>query len=119
MAAARATREQVEEFLRQVRATVSEGNFFVIPRRTNLEALKDLGYRQRDLMEDIKNLTSENYSSGPEPDDSPYFSGETVWIFGLMIDEIEYYLKLKLDHQQVVVMSFHEARYYIPYPYKI
>lgn len=114
----RASRQDVRRFLERVRALLqSRENFFVIPRRSTLEELACLGMKESDLLEEIKGLSEQDYSSGPESDRDPDYPGE-IWVFGKEIDEIEYYIKLKIEAGQVIVISFHEANYCMRHPYR-
>lgn len=109
---------QAALFLVQMKKLVKEGRYVFIPRDKNIAALAKLGWRETDLVDFLWGLTSENYSSGPEEDlDYP---SEEVWIFGDEIDGTEYYIKLKirLETETVVCISFHAAKEPLQYPFR-
>lgn len=87
------------------------------------QELMQLGLTRADLIEELLALTADDYSSGPEADrDRP---GE-VWIFGLQIKSIEFYLKLKIakwipkdtgcEASCAKIISFHKAKFPLNYP---
>ena len=120
-----ATRNEVDAYLRKVRAAIasplipgSEGWVFV-RRDKNKACLLSLCLTLGDVREVIMNLTIDNYCAGPCHDnDQP---GE-LWEFGGNVEGREIYIKLKLAEfgqlNGVRVISFHEAERCLAYPFK-
>ncbi|WP_225419840.1 hypothetical protein [Levilactobacillus cerevisiae] len=89
------------------------------PRRKNLLMLSRLGIKHS-LVFDIINqqLTWYNYISGPESDNhEPPFPGD-IWVFGIVIQGYECYLKFQ-DKPNGIVMwiSIHLAEHKLIFPY--
>jgi hypothetical protein len=91
-------------------------NSLLVPRKQNLDCLARLGISFGDAKERVLGLTPTDYVSGPLPDlDRP--AGE-VWVFGLMMDSTELYVKLTLilEPERCVCISFHPAIRPLRYP---
>lgn len=116
-----ANREDVVRFLLDMKKTLSQKDSLqLVQRKTNLQTLTSLGYTVDDVKMILFNLGVTDYSSGPEPDDNPNYSGD-VWVFGATIDTIDLYIKLKLincGQKQVLCLSFHHAKWPLNYPFK-
>lgn len=111
-------KRQVELFLIDFQTHWSPA-CYVVPRDTNKVALADLGITPKQREEEILNLTSLNYVSGPEPDrDRP---NQVLWVFGTTIDSIEIYIKLsflRMDRGCIAnCLSFHRAKDPMHYPF--
>lgn len=114
--------KEVERFLQRAAELIENLQFVVLlldSRDKNLSTLHALGMTNTAAGNEIRSLTVENYSSGPEPDDNPKYKGD-VWFFGKVIDRKEIYIKLKINTagDLLIVISFHEADHAICYPYK-
>lgn len=114
------TWEDVAEFLNQFKFAVESKMCDFVP-RTRLESdLASLNLTRNAALDIICSLTPENYSRGPEPDDSD--QRKEVWVFGCNLDGVELYLKLRLVPQKsgptrASVWSFHKAEHRLLYPF--
>lgn len=116
------TRLDVEEFLRAFRTAIEFGPGVQLkPRAKNLEGLVKLGLTINGMKSVLSDLTVENYSSGPEPDDTD--EKKEVWVFGYDLEGTELYIKLRLAAMPgkkhvfcPVVWSFHAAEGKLRYP---
>ncbi|KPK41461.1 MAG: hypothetical protein AMK72_15195 [Planctomycetes bacterium SM23_25] len=116
------TREEIADFLFDLKSAVRGGLYHLVERQRNLQGLIDLGLAEpRDAVPILLSLTPENYSSGPEPDrDRP---GEEVWVFGIDVQGIEAYVKVKLIEDRrtgigcrALILGFHPAEHPLDYP---
>lgn len=112
-------RDKVEEFLHELKAKLLFINIVYRPRDKNTQALADLEITPQKRDEYIKNLTVEDYYTGPnqnkdEPSKPEYFE------FGININGNEVYIKLSLNlpGKPIDCMSFHIAERPIKYPFK-
>jgi len=120
---AKASRQEVVEFLRSFKAAMEFGQFHLLDRRKNLQGLVDLGLTIDGMKEVLAQLGVDNYCAGPEPEHDD--SSKEVWFFGYNLNEIEVYIKLRLaevsnwkNPSAAIVWSFHEAEYTLRYPLK-
>jgi hypothetical protein len=116
-----ATRDDVEDFLREVSAAIALGHRSFKSREKNSQKLTALGLTLNQAWEVIQRLTPDNYSSGPRRDDTD--SEQRVWVFGYKQEGVEVYIKLRLAQdpkrrsvKNLFVWSFHRAEYPIKYP---
>ena len=119
-----ASREDITDFLLDLKSAVRAGLWHLVPREKSLQGLIDLGLAKPDDAELVLlSLTPDNYSSGPDPDrDRP---GEEVWFFGIDVQGVEAYVKVKLIEDRrtgvgcrALVLSFHPAEHPLDYPLK-
>jgi hypothetical protein len=77
---------------------------------------------REEALDEIMNLTYQDYSSGPEADSDPTYGGD-VWIFGKHIGSNLVYIKLKIDvvdgNKVAKCLSFHCAEYLLQFPFRI
>jgi len=116
---AQATREEVASFLKEFKETaVRYGGVFFVSRREYDETRKELEINKLGVEHEIYNLTTNHYSSGPDPD---YGEPGEVWVFGKEIRGREVYIKLKVSAADIgkiaKCLSFHIADRPIKYPY--
>ena len=84
----------------------------------------DSGFIKDDAAAIIQRLRVEDYSWGPEADDSASRPPGDVWLFWAEYEGYELYVKLKLEKAvagqptSAVCMSLHEPEYEIPRPYR-
>ena len=106
-------------FLKEFKALLLEGRFFVKNRLVNRKALVDLGLTERQREEEILSLSVLDYSSGPITDE---YQPSVYWVFGRNINGKLVYIKLKIAcnryDEKAVCMSFHEAEYPMEFPFK-
>jgi len=110
-------KEVVIKFLREFKK-YSQDKFTFIRRKKNLLTLSYLGITIEEAKNIIYNLTYENYSGGPIKDkDNP---SSQVWVFGVIIEHREIYIKLSDDFNSgyAKCISFHIAREKLIYPFK-
>jgi hypothetical protein len=117
--AVQATKEEVSNFLVEVKSLASAGNYDFIPRPKN--NLTNLGINLKIALDIILNLTYKNYFNGPEKDDNPKFIG-FIWEFGQDEQNYQIYIKLKIKDTNrgnlLCIMGFHKADSPIRYLYK-
>jgi len=98
-------------FLIYAKKAVSSSQFTLIPRKKNLDALAEAGITVGHLKKIISDLTPENYIRGPEPDLT--IPNEILWVFRVIMESTEYYLKLKLIPEKnkwnLICISFHPS----------
>ena len=108
----------VRAFLRNFKRLIREGNFFVLNREANNEALIHLGINQAERRRMLLDLSVTDYSSGPDPD----VAGDGyVWTFGKTIEDIEVYIKIKTVRPPSEIakcISFHKAQTPLHYPFR-
>lgn len=98
--------EEVVSFLTEVKRLITEGRWDFIPRKKNLEGLTKLGLTIPLAKREILSLALKHYDRGPLDDkDRP---GQ-VWEFIKDIDMQEAYIKLKINQQGCVCISFHPS----------
>ncbi len=118
------SRQEVAQFLREFKAAVSLGYIRWLPRVEDRQHLIDLNITQTMALDLIQALTPDNYSKGPDPDDTN--PDREVWIFGCEVTGgVEAYIKLALQpHTRKknvtwgLIWSFHKADYPLSYPLK-
>ncbi len=112
-----AERQNVEDFLNSVESAIKKGDFWYIDRKKNRELVLELGLSQTVIREIVKNLEVENFSHISKK------QGETdAWIFGILVDDMECYIKLKLRElgglKHCTCISFHKPKEKLDYPLK-
>ena len=110
-----AARHQVILFLSLMKDAASH-QFVLSPRKKNLDTLALLGLIPSDAKERVIGLMPEDYVSGPSADDKR--PGEEVWVFGLVIEEEEIYVKVSVINEPLLCtcISFHMADKPLFYP---
>ena len=107
--------EQVNAFLREARKRIENEQYDFI--YDDMLKLTDLGIAITEAINIVKNLKLEDYYRGPKKDH--LHPEQEVYEFGKWLDEIELYIKLTIRKQDdLFIMSFHEAKRPINYPYK-
>lgn len=117
-----ASREEVDEFLKQCRV-IGRKSFYLAHRPENKATLSELGFTHKDVLDTVFNLTTGDYSKGPEPDRN--YRGD-CWFFGKVINGKEVYIKLEISRYNnpgdkvdtLYCISFHFSNNKIDYPYK-
>ncbi|MBR4789454.1 MAG: type II toxin-antitoxin system MqsR family toxin [Treponema sp.] len=102
--------QYILQYLTKVKELVSSGYWTLIPRKKNLDSLSNHGLLIQDVKTELLSLGIGDYESGPELDYS--YSGE-IWIFKRTINNIDFYIKLKIDvandgTEILKCLSFHE-----------
>lgn len=101
--------QEIENFLNKCAEKICEKGIKLIRRDKNMNSIHSMGLSILVVEEIICELTIEDYCKGPEEDKDR--QGEEVWIFLKKVEEYRIYIKLKLDEDDCVVISFHEAEY--------
>jgi len=101
-----------------------EPRYDVVPRKSNVEALIDLGLTPNQRKKVILALKAGDYFSGPTQErDQAHFGEGEIWEFGVDSNGVSIYIKLKIQESKDRVLmakclSFHRAKWIINYPYK-
>jgi len=117
-----ATAGDVQDFLNQFRTCVEFGSrveFRQTPK--NIQGLVTLNLTQAEAIRRVCSLQCSDYCCGPQPDIDE--DGKEIWVFGCVENNIEVYIKLRLDPRKKrfarpVVRSFHPAEHLLDYPLK-
>ena len=105
----------IDTYLSHIRRFIDEKNYFM--EKEDKKNLSSMGIAYSDAIRMCKNLTHENYVNGPIED--YLFPKQSVFVFGQTMDEIEIYIKLTIKEEKgLFIMSFHEAKYPMEYPYR-
>ena len=107
--------EKVNTFLADVRKRIENGQYDFI--YDDMLKLTNLGISITEAINVVKNLKLEDYYRGPKKDH--LYPEQEVYEFGKWLDAVELYIKLTIRKQDdLFIMSFHEAKRPINYPYK-
>jgi len=117
-----ATRTQIKNFLNFC-LLIAPDSFYLVHTDKNDKTIKELGFNYLIVREIILSLSVEDYSDGPCQD--RIYKGD-VWMFGVVIDNREIYIKLQLSSYNdpgekkptLFCISFHFAEQKISFPYK-
>jgi len=115
-----ATRDEVENFLSQVRVKLSSFGVAFQPRGKNMDALLEIDIVPVQREEWLTKLTADHYLSGPNKD--TYDTGKPDYFeFGIEIKGKEVYIKLSLglQNKRIDCMSFHIAERPMNYPLRL
>ena len=111
--------EAVRAFLLYFKHTVIGSGVYLIPRDVNRLTLILLGLTKRNLEEILLGFTVLDYCTGPKLDRD---QADEIWEFGVDVDEIPIYIKLKLAEVEDVkiakCISFHIAKYPMKFPFQ-
>ena len=114
-----ATKDEVNSFLAQFH---TKANIFGIKyfggREKNMNTLAELGITAKFRDDIVKQLSTEDFYKGPEPNVQNNLGD--MWVFGKTINSKDVYIKitLGLTNNSAVCMSFHIAERPIKYPFK-
>jgi len=113
------TKEEVRRFLADFKTKMKV--FEIIyrdDRGKNTKALLDYEISRTKRREVIENLLVENYSEGPN--DDKLYGIATMWIFGVEVKGIEFYIKISYgrENESVICISFHPSEKPMAYPFK-
>ncbi len=117
MASSSTSFEAVCEFLKAFFEYADEVNLILVHNsEENRECLAHLGINHQQRIDILRTLTAEHFCQGPITEE-----GRTAkaWVFGLVVDGHEIYIKLSLDKRCApMCWSFHIAKYPMTYPFK-
>lgn len=112
-------------FLASLKRLIENGSLDFVLRRINKETLSNLGISIDDAIYSIRELTIDNYCRGPVEDHQD--GTQMIWEFGIedFFFEADYpysslYIKIVIrpSKNDMVVISFHAAKFAIVYPLK-
>ncbi len=104
--------------LLKIKMLIGEGKCsFEEQRVKNIRTLTALGLLPEDVFQILLKLTPQNYYRGPSTDYN-MDEADCIWEFGVMIEEREVYIKLKLTEDFVKDISFHFAERKLTFPFK-
>lgn len=101
--------EALKFFLEECKKRVEARKMKLIPRKKNMDSIYKMGLTILLVEEIILELEIEDYLKGPEDDYNG--SDEKIWMFLKKVEEYKVYIKIKLDANDCVVISFHEAEF--------
>lgn len=110
-----ATKDDIVKFLKELKTLVSVGNFRIDPR--NYESMGKMGIDIDGASLTLLGLTMLDYSAGPMNDRDEWREGD-VWLFGARFSEYLIYIKIRLDGDNALCISFHEAQNEMRFPFK-
>lgn len=109
-----ASAEEIVKFLVKAKKLLSMGEYIMIPRRKNMQALAQLGFTIIDAKNEILDLATGDYYKGPKQDFDLNYPGD-VWEFKKDVGNIQFYVKLKIEIIQgkeiLKCLSFHEDEF--------
>ena len=109
---------KLQVVLLKIKMLIGEGKCgFEEQRAKNIRTLAALGLLPEDVFQILLGLTPQNYYRGPSTD---YNTDEAdcIWEFGMIIEQREIYIKLKLMEDFVKDISFHFAERELTFPFK-
>ncbi len=105
-------------FLAEFKRLVSIGDFIIIDRLKNRQALLELNITANQRKDYLLQLKKSRYSAGPVQDEK---LGGEVWIFGKNISGNEVYIKIAVNTwngRKAYCISFHIAERPFTYPFR-
>jgi hypothetical protein len=118
------SRQDVAHFLLDFKAALTLEHVRWVSREDQAKApLSGLEVTRNQAVNCLKELTPDNYSKGPDPDD--FQDDQEVWVFGMDVLGVEAYIKVALQQdsrrrsvRHALIWSFHKAEYPMRYPIK-
>jgi hypothetical protein len=114
------TKEGVKSFLKRLKAKIALYDIlYEDDRPKNTQTLATLELKPYERDEIVKNLSVNDYSEGPKPED--FFGGDSeMYVFGKTVKKQEIYIKVTLGqpNNSVICISFHISEYPMDYPFK-
>jgi hypothetical protein len=112
-------RQEVEQFLRELKEKIRCFEIAFRPRDKNLQALARLDITAIKRLEYIMNLKAEDYYAGPKNDTYDRTLPD-YYEFGIQVKGMEVYIKISkgLINKPVDCMSFHPAEFPMIFPFK-
>lgn len=122
------TREEVRDYLREVKKSVNAGRYQISPRTKNQSLYIDYVFSEERCKEILLDLEVEDFSDAVQ-NDHPQHSEEILYIFGKEVlllpkqggdeETVALYIKFnKLANLYVIVISFHKQEYPLTYKFK-
>jgi hypothetical protein len=120
----RASIAEIDAFLQEFKLHARKNKLYGEDRREYKQDLIELSLTVKQRNNIILSLEISNYIDGPKPDRDR--AGE-IWEFGILLDGVEIYIKLKLVAYQPAgekelvfrskCISLHKAKYPLSFPY--
>lgn len=114
------TKRYLVHFLKDFKNLIYQDRLWIKDRQSTYQALIALGYTLKNLEPILLSIKVEDYCAGPKPDE--YIPGEHYWEFGKLIENQEFYIKVKITQQRngekAVCLSFHPAEWPLSFPFK-
>lgn len=98
-----------EQALSRMREAIGAGRYQVDDRDKNIRTLSKLGIVWRDALDEVLELTKDNYYEGPLVDYQNENS-DMYWVFKKVVSEKPIYIKFKIIYEQdgtLYLKSFH------------
>lgn len=122
------TRDEVKEYLSEVKKSVNDGHYQISHRHKNLSLYIEYVFSEERCKEILLDLEVDDFSDAVQNDHQQY-SDEILYIFGkevLLIpklggseESVALYIKFnKLANSYVIVISFHKQEYPLTYKFK-
>jgi hypothetical protein len=112
-----ASKDEVEQYLSDLKAKLSVFEMVIIERKKNQETLAELEIvnPKAFCIDEINKLTAKNYFRGPSADTEN--KGE-FWEFGTLISKRQIYIKVNygLTNKPCILISFHFAEFEMIFP---
>lgn len=123
-----ADKVEVERYLTEVKEYISAGRFTISPRPKNEQLETDFILKERKKKQILLSLRIEDFSHTLQNEHEGY-EHETLYVFGRSVNLLErfgcgvrrvpLYIKFNLLKDcEVIIVSFHEQAYELPYPFK-
>ncbi|SIT98331.1 hypothetical protein SAMN05660493_03074 [Epilithonimonas bovis DSM 19482] len=95
-----ATKDEVSQFLKELKSVSAAGEIFFIDRQVNTQTLAELEIKALERKAYIEKLVLEDYSEGPLDNDQ--YGIEPMWVFGKKVKEKEVYIKITITALNVI-----------------
>jgi len=105
---------EVVEFLKGFKARANESGLEFRDRDKNIAELAYHGFHTHQVIQIINQLTPRSYSQGPMQDEDG--TQGNVWVFGVILESQQIYIKLKLTTEAECI-SFHRAEREMRFPF--
>lgn len=114
------TRLDIKIFLDYLHSLTTE-QFTLVRRRDQKAAnlLRELGWTHTILFDHLKHhLEIHHYLKGPEADNDVTKNDGEIWTFGITIENIDVYVKIKTLPNGCKCLSFHPKEYEFNFPFR-
>jgi hypothetical protein len=109
------SREEVRDFIEKFTSVVRAKGMVYVNRSINLREMSFSGYFGYQIEEIVTALSPGDYVEGPLGDRDK--SAGEIWVFVKKVDQIDMYIKLKLD-KEAKCISFHTCKYKAKFPFR-
>jgi hypothetical protein len=105
----RSSKSDVDDFLSEVFSLVRSEDYEPANRKKNIDTLALLGWKWKEAVDALLELSYSDYVSGPDPDRG-FPNGDNVWVFKKVCENKTIYIKLQImTHpcKKLFIFSFH------------